>query len=437
MAHENVTFEIDNNIRITSFKVGTTSEAVDPSEASQQDVSTTSFSEAPPSSSQGYDGPAVIEVEEIEQNEDHQQEMATKSSAVELKEVSSVNGEKDHAKNGNDLVKTGVMVETANRSLNYESSQVLFYVQIAFFAMCGCLARIGTDKLFGDLAKIEDSEEIVNQSFFSNMVGSFVLGALNGSPMGKTRLAALYKGLTTGFCGSYTTWSKWNQQLSLTLVGNVNRTDAVPAVLSITSWFVGFYSYIGSYCVGTDFGKDIGGRIGKHVSRNGPKHADIIVSFLLIFAAIGFAFGVAFDVTQTGKGIWLAVIFAPFGACLRAWLAQFKVEKYKLPLGTLLANMIGAIVLAAIGVINDWVAVPECIGVAGVCWPTIVTYAIGTGFCACLTTISTFMSEVYKLRPEHPIFAYSYAILTVVICQVLCGIINGVSFSQLKVAQDG
>ena len=48
--------------------------------------------------------------------------------------------------------------------------------------------------------------------------------------MGKTRLVALYKGLTTGFCGSLTTWSKWNQQLSLLLVGET-QTDSQPQVI--------------------------------------------------------------------------------------------------------------------------------------------------------------------------------------------------------------
>lgn len=42
--------------------------------------------------------------------------------------------------------------------------------------MCGCLTRIGIDKCLGDLAGIEDSGEIINLSFFSNMFGCFVLG---------------------------------------------------------------------------------------------------------------------------------------------------------------------------------------------------------------------------------------------------------------------
>ena len=42
--------------------------------------------------------------------------------------------------------------------------------------MCGCLCRIGSDAIFGPVAKIEDPGEIINQAFFSNMLGSFILG---------------------------------------------------------------------------------------------------------------------------------------------------------------------------------------------------------------------------------------------------------------------
>uniref|UniRef100_H2Y779 Uncharacterized protein n=1 Tax=Ciona savignyi TaxID=51511 RepID=H2Y779_CIOSA len=267
--------------------------------------------------------------------------------------------------------------------------------------MCGCLCRIGTDQIFGKLAKIESSAAVVNLSFVSNMVGSFVLGALNASPMGSTRLGAMYKGLTTGFCGSYTTWSKWNQQLSLTLVGGANAASQ-SQVLSILSWFVGFHSFIGSYCVGLDFGKDIGGRIGKKVSPNGPKISNIAVFLLLVGAVIGFIVGVVVDPTQTGKQIWMAVLFAPFGASIRAYLAKYKVDRFKFPLGTFLANLLGALVLAAINVINTRAV--TC-GSGAICWSTVVTYGVGTGFCACLTTVSTFMSEIYKLRGTDPKFA--------------------------------
>nr|CAB3229133.1 UPF0695 membrane protein C977.11/PB8B6.06c [Phallusia mammillata] len=324
-------------------------------------------------------------------------------------------------KNGNGVP------DVATQPTPSQPSEVWFYIQIAFFAMCGCLCRIGIDRCFGNLAKIENSAQIVNQSFFSNIFGSFVLGALNGSPMSKTRLAALLKGLTTGFCGSFTTWSKWNQQISLTLVGESQTPGTQMQVLSIASWFIGFYTFIGSYAVGIDFGKDVGRLIGKHVHKKGDKIANVCVTVLLLLATGGFIAGVVVDPT-VNKQIWLAVLFAPFGACLRAWLSRFRIERFKLPLGTLIANVLGAVLLAGLHVINTRAV--HCTGSGiSICWPTIVTYGVGTGFCACLTTISTFMSEVYKLRPEHPRFAYFYALLTVITCQVLTGIINGINLN--------
>jgi len=200
-------------------------------------------------------------------------------------------------------------------------------------------------------------------------------------------------------------------------------------VLSIASWFIGFYTFIGSYCVGIDFGKDVGKLLGKHVHKKGDVISNICVFILLILATAGFIVGVILDTEQNGKSIWLAALFAPFGACLRNWLSQFKVERFKLPLGTLMANCLGAVILAALHVIETRAVPQPCEDVWNICWPTIVIYGVGTGFCACLTTISTFMSEVYKLRPENPRFAYSYVLETVIVCQILTGIINGINLN--------
>ncbi|XP_002131803.2 uncharacterized protein LOC100176892 isoform X1 [Ciona intestinalis] len=401
MAHENVTFEPETGVVMTSFTT------VHPNMTSFNNGDETNgkpYKERYLEEALGYENTEAIDENEMELANRRDEEVS----------IQSRNG-----KGSQDVAQVRVKDPPPT------PPQWQLYMHIAFFAMCGCLCRIGTDKIFGSLAVIENSGEVVNLSFISNMVGSFVLGALNASPMGSTRLGAMYKGLTTGFCGSYTTWSKWNQQLSLALVGETN-TVSQSQVLSIVSWFIGFHSFIGSYCVGLDFGKDVGGRIGKKVSPNGPKISNIAVAVLLFSAVAGFIVGVIVDPTQTGKSIWMAVLFAPFGACIRAYLAKYKYERFMLPLGTLLANLLGALVLAAIHVIN--VRAVTC-GSGTICWGSVVTYGIGTGFCACLTTVSTFMSEIYKLRPANPKFAYGYAILTVVICQVLCGIINGINYN--------
>ena len=203
----------------------------------------------------------------------------------------------------------------------------------------------------------------------------------------------------------------------------------------IVGLFVGFYSFFGSYCVGFDFGRTIDKLFKIRLFRNCPKVSHVYIAVLLVLSVLGFVVGLAVDSTQRGKEIWFSILFAPIGASCRFWLSPLTYEKYKLPTGTLLANTIGAVILAAVYVINVRVAIEACDESFAICWPTIVTFAIGTGFCACLTTVSTMMGEIHRLRVEHPLFSYFYAILTVVICQLLSGIINGVNLStESKVA---
>lgn len=163
------------------------------------------------------------------------------------------------------------------------------------------------------------------------------------------------------------------------------------------------------------------------MTKKGPFIVDRAVSALLIVAYIGFIVGVVVDVSQTSKGIWMAVLLAPFGACLRAYLAKYKVDKYMFPLGTFIANVFGAVILSGMHVagFRSTSGCPD----NEICWSSVIIYAIGTGFCACLTTISTFMSEVYKIRAKVPLYGYGYAIATAVVCQILCGIINGVNYA--------
>ena len=50
--------------------------------------------------------------------------------------------------------------------------------------------------------------------------------------MGQTRLMLLFKGISVGFCGSLTTWSKWNQQLSLLLVGKTQTNSQAQVIMT-------------------------------------------------------------------------------------------------------------------------------------------------------------------------------------------------------------
>lgn len=90
---------------------------------------------------------------------------------------------------------------------------------------------------------------------------------------------------------------------------------------------------------------------------------------------------------------WLAIgIGAAFGACLRAWLSRFNGHLLNvpalswLPLGTLLANVLGGLLIGAAIVLFEHFA------------SSVHPHAkamVVTGFLGGLTTFSTFSAEVF------------------------------------------
>lgn len=80
------------------------------------------------------------------------------------------------------------------------SMEFYSYICVAFFAIIGCFTRIGLDRLVGiSHANIEDPQSVIFQSFFSNMLGSFILGLLVASSLKKyPAMSAIYTGISTG-----------------------------------------------------------------------------------------------------------------------------------------------------------------------------------------------------------------------------------------------
>lgn len=109
---------------------------------------------------------------------------------------------------------------------------------------------------------------------------------------------------------------------------------------------------------------------------------------------------------------WLSLLLAPFGCTLRWLLARLNYKlKGKLawaPLGTFLANMLGAAISTALFVVNVKVELTS--------WESSVVSAGMSGFCGALSTVSTFVTEIVQYLEVFPESgqAYTYAIGTLV-----------------------
>ena len=86
--------------------------------------------------------------------------------------------------------------------------------------------------------------------------------------------------------------------------------------------------------------------------------------------------------------------------------AAAKTCIYNFPASTFLANVIGSFILAVVSSLSKQRS-----------WPPFVSYAIGTGFCGGLTTMSTFVSEVVTLTAaSNSATAALYLFTTLVSC---------------------
>jgi len=122
----------------------------------------------------------------------------------------------------------------------------------------------------------------------------------------------------------------------------------------------------------------------------------------------------------SNRYIWLSCLFAPFGAFIRYVLGRYNAwsKCVRFPFFTFLVNVVGSIGLAftAISIeLRDYNANSDLAGY--------VLKAFEVGFFGSLTTISTFVGELYALPPVP--YAYIYIFASVGIAQTALILING------------
>jgi len=109
------------------------------------------------------------------------------------------------------------------------------------------------------------------------------------------------------------------------------------------------------------------------------------------------------------RTLLLSALFAPPGTLIRWQLAALngKVERYKwFPLGTFVANIVAAVVSAAMAGVSLHYQVDST------SWGGAILAGIKTGFAGSLSTVSTFVTEGDRLRKTYPHHAKHYYYLT-------------------------
>ncbi|KAI9831877.1 MAG: hypothetical protein M1838_005708 [Thelocarpon superellum] len=221
----------------------------------------------------------------------------------------------------------------------------------------------------------------------------------------------LFIGLATGFCGSFTSFSRFLNDAFLALSNDLptptNAESSRAAGYSVMAVLAVIITTISVSISGLKMGAHLALSLDKHTPRL-PSLA--LVNPLAIFLAISMWLGAIFLAIFSPSNAWrgqvlFSLVFAPLGCLLRFYLSRALNSRLAaFPLGTFTANMSGTLIL---GMAWDLQRVPlSPFHIPGGSITTCqVLEGVQGGFSGCLTTVSTWVLELNGLRPRH---AYVY-----------------------------
>ncbi|KAK3002706.1 hypothetical protein RJ639_019290 [Escallonia herrerae] len=302
-------------------------------------------------------------------------------------------------------------------------------IHLAVFGILGVLTRYLLQKLFGPgVVGATSDRSFIYLDLPSNMVGSFLMGWFGVVFKGDISRVSdqLAIGVTTGYLGSLTTFSGWNQKLlDLSVQGQwVFSVLGILIGLFLVAYSIifgietaeGFKWILRKLRTDSEFG--ISSSKSNLKVDNFRRHLAVMVVMVLM---LGLLWGLSgalvkrgFDSGSSGAQLWLACIIAPLGVWIRWWLARLNgrglgttgLLKW-VPFGTLIANVSAACVMAALATLKKAVKTKTC--------DTVAT-GLQFGLLGCLSTVSTFIAEFHAMRGSNkPWRAYAYAMATILI----------------------
>ncbi|KAG1152239.1 hypothetical protein G6F37_001048 [Rhizopus arrhizus] len=309
------------------------------------------------------------------------------------------------------------MIDGNNKILVINENKYVIAAIIIPFSIAGVLVRIA-------LTRLETYPgSPVFGLVYAQWVGCFIMGiVVINKPLLFKWYYPLHAALSTGLCGSITTFSSWQLQIFKEFANydahphtrgkNILAALSVFLVTMAMSWQ--------SLLFGQHVGKLLIKRCNVPEIKVTPRgfttsylySQDYGVILLGLLSWIGVLMAAIFTRTELA----LACVFAPAGALLR-WILSFYNASFfdKFFMGTFVANIIGTIILSVIVLLQSGAVSLTVINCD-------ILQALADGFCGCLTTISTFMVELNTLSLLD---SYIYGSSSIVIAQCFVFVILG------------
>ncbi len=325
------------------------------------------------------------------------------------------------------------------------SRRYLVTLDVLFGAVLGNMARFGMTELTS--YKNEYTHFYPGTCLWSNFTACFVMAWCNHAAVfwrtvltgsGKTNMKqmALHSAVTAGFCGAYSTWSSFMVELIFKTIDYLNGGHRLPNHgYGVMEFFSVLFVQMGVSFLGYFLGRDFAYLIDlcfKEGSRSRIFNYRVCRILELLFAVLGIAAIIANIVLACTLSIdssWktsyaLSIVIGVVGSWVRfrlsAYNGSFGISWF--PSGTLMANVFACLLLPVLYILlygyKD--AATGAMIVTSKVHRMAIT-AFSSGFCGSLSTMSSFVNELYNL--EYPLQRYTYFGVTFLSCFIIMFVI--------------
>lgn len=309
-------------------------------------------------------------------------------------------------------------------------TQTYTIAYLIFFSILGTLARLALQSL-----TTYPGTPTLFSSLWPNFTGCLLMGffsehrkATNPPPPPPTttpskKPSPLYLGLTTGFCGSLTSFSSFVRDLFLALSNDLPPSAPRNGGYSLASVLAVLITTLSVSLSALFLGAHLCLALAPFLpSRPKTRYIDPLAPPLALLAWLAALLLCILPPAPSWRGaVAFALVFAPLGCLTRFWASLWLNGRIpSFPLGTFTVNVTGTAVL---GMAWDLAHVPMG-GVVGCA----VLQGVEDGFCGCLTTVSTWVVELAGLTRRH---AYVYGGMSVGVgLGVMVAVMGGLRWSD-------